>query len=51
MSLTIDIKRTLHYKLTTHRESADGYTDKLTIKNEDPKEFFHWTPQIAQTYV
>lgn len=52
LRLPSEVKRQLHYKAVLERESAGGYTDKLDIENKDPKEFFHWKPDIQdeETY-
>ena len=47
LALPEKIKRKLHFPAQNHRASADGYTDKSHTKSKDPKQFFHWNPNIA----
>ncbi|MFT5112649.1 MAG: hypothetical protein ACI8P9_001976 [Parasphingorhabdus sp.] len=46
LSLPDSIKRQLHFPARVERASADGYTDKSDLNTKDPKQFFHWNPNL-----
>ncbi len=46
LALPTETKRQLHFAARSHRASADGYTDKSSIDQKDPKQFFHWSPYL-----
>ena len=48
LQLPDETKRQLHFPALKVRASADGYTDKTTVKNKDSKQFFHWHPELAK---
>jgi len=48
LSLENEVKRKLHFPARSHRASADGYTDKSSTARKDPKQFFHWSPYVAE---
>ncbi len=48
LALPERVKRKLHIPAQYYRASADGYTDKSGAENKDPKQFFHWNPELAK---